>query len=283
MKPLDQIVFSTDSVIAAKFRVGPRDPRFNDCGPTGHHLVTFPRTSVWIRYAGSRSFIADPTISTIYNPGQEYTRTDLSGDGDRCDWLGVSPDIAREIARGVDPAAADHEHRVFAREAASVDNRLYLSQRRFFTQLEHGKVDALEAEEKIIAYVATVIRNAYGTDRMETPTRSDDAHRDLVQRARAAISTSLGDNVSLTRLASRLGVSPFHLCRVFRDQTGMTLHAFRLELRGRVALEKMAVPRADLSRVALELGFSSHSHFTSTLRARYGRTPSAIRQYISDA
>jgi AraC-like DNA-binding protein len=280
MRPLDQIIFATESVIAAKFRCSLRDPRFRDSGPTGHCLVTFPRTSVWIRYSGSRSVVADPTVSTIYNPGQEYTRAELSADGDRCEWLAVSPSIALAIAESMDPRAQDRPEKPFTRELAPVDARLYLHQRRFFTELERGDIDPFEAEEKIVALVAAVLRNAYGRPRSNPVSQDEDAHRELVQRARAEIARSVTEHVTLDLFASRLGVSVFHLCRIFRERTGTTMHQYRLELRLRLALERLSESHADLSRVALDLGFSSHSHFSSMLHRYYGKTPTAVRDLV---
>jgi AraC-like DNA-binding protein len=278
--PLDRIIFATESVIAAKFRCSINDPRFRDSGPTGHFLVTFPRTSVWITYSGARSIVADPTISTIYNPGQEYTRDPLSADGDRCEWLGVSPVIAQSIGESLDPRAQDHPDKPFARQFATVDPRLYLSQRRFFTALERREVDSFEAEERIVALVATVLRNAYEPRRESDSASSEEFHRDLVQRARAEIARSATGHETLERLATRLGISPFHLCRIFRERTGTTMHRYRMELRLRLALEKLADSHADISRLALELGFSSHSHFSAMLRRYYGETPSAVRSLL---
>lgn len=280
MTPLDRVIFATESVVAAKFRCGVRDPRFRDSGPASHHAVTFPRTAVWIRYAGSTSFVADPTISTIYNPGQEYTRRELNPDGDRCDWLGVAADVARSIAASIEPRTQDSPHRPFARYAARVDTRLYLAQRRLFARLERGNVDPLEAEERIIDYVAAVIGSSHRDSQPRNTPPASEAHYDLVQRARAENARSLGERIGLTQLAAALHSSPFHLCRVFRCVTGMTLHDYRIDLRLRVALERMSEPGADLSRIALDLGFSSHSHYSSVLRRRYGDTPSAIRRTI---
>jgi AraC-like DNA-binding protein len=36
----------------------------------------------------------------------------------------------------------------------------------------------------------------------------------------------------------------------------------------------------DLARLALDLGFSSHSHFTTAFRRRYGDTPAQARARI---
>ncbi len=138
-------------------------------------------------------------------------------------------------------------------------------------------------EERIVYFVGLVLLSAHGGARLRNLPRADEEHRDLAQRARAEIARSVGEQVALNQLAAHLGASPFHLCRVFREQTGMTLHAFRLELRLRLALERLAVPHAAMTRVALDLGFSSHSHFSAMLRRRYGITPSALRRMITAA
>lgn len=281
MQPLDRIVFETDLVRAGSFRCPANDRRFRDSGPTDNALVVFPRTAVRLRYAGSREFVADPTISTIYNRGQEYTRGELSAEGDRCEWFGVAPAVALEIAGALDPRAFDNPDRPFAREWTAVDSALYLAQRTLFSRLARGVFDPLEAEQAIIEIVAAVLKRAYDAAPCTAiRPRADDAHRELVQRARSILLATVNDHLTLSMIASRLGVSEFHLCRVFREQTGMTLHEYRTELKLRKALEML--PEANnLSRLAFDLGFSSHSHFTDTVRRRFGRTPGELRRSLA--
>jgi AraC-like DNA-binding protein len=280
MKPLDTIVFETPLVRAARFRCNADDPRFRDCGPASNCAVVFPRTAVWLRYAGSRSFVADPSVATIYNPGQEYTRERITREGDRCEWFGVCPSLAAEIAASLDPHSLDHHERPFATEFAHVDRELYLAQRAFFARLERKLVDVLEAEEMIVAIVTSVIRRSLES-RRTSASEDNESRIDLVHRAKATLACRLFDQVSLTDLAVELAVSPFHLCRVFRDATGMTLHDWKTDMRIRVALERLADRSTDLSRIALDCGFSSHSHFTASVRQRFGHTPSALREVLS--
>lgn len=279
MKPLDTIVFETPIVRAARFRCDATDPRFTDSGPAENCAVVFPRTSVWIRHAGSPPFVAGPSIATIYNPGQEYTRRLISQDGDRCEWFGVRSDLALEIVLQLERRSREQD-RPFQRQFAPVDDRMYLAQRQLFMKLEGRRLDALEAEEAIIALVTAVVARAYEADGIE---RAKQANRysDLVEAAKASIARSPFRRQSLDDLSSELGVSPFHLCRVFRQRTGSTIHGFRMRLRLRYALERLDEGSADLSRTALELGFSSHSHFTSAMRSRFGVTPSAVRNLLT--
>ena len=276
---IDRVVFSTSNVTVGAFRCPINHPRFRDSGPTERHLVVFPRTGVWIHHAGSRAFVADPRVATIYNAGQVYTRGAMHPEGDRADWFGVNPDLAREIAQEVSPGAVD-DRRPFRYEFAESDAWLFCRQRMLFDRLVAGTCDPLEAEEEVLAIVATVLRRAASDPvpaRRITP-----AHRDLAEHTRAELVRNATRPLSLDALAARVGVSPWHLCRVFRAATGTSLHAFRVDLRLRIALERLETPGADLSRLAHELGFSSHSHFSATMRTRLGRTPSAFRRVLAD-
>lgn len=72
----------------------------------------------------------------------------------------------------------------------------------------------------------------------------------------------------------------FTLARIFKARTGLSLHAYRNQLRLRSALERLREPGVDLIDIALDLGFSSHSHFTETFRRTFGKPPSAVRDSV---
>lgn len=72
--------------------------------------------------------------------------------------------------------------------------------------------------------------------------------------------------------------SPCHLAWVSPRYTGYTLHAFQTQLRLRMALKYLREGNAGLSALALRLGFSHHSHFTSSFRRSFQLTPRAYRR-----
>ena len=78
-------------------------------------------------------------------------------------------------------------------------------------------------------------------------------------------------------LADRLGVSPFQLSRFFRAETGASVHQYLLRIRMAHALARLEEGEEDLSRLALDLGFSSHSHFSEVFRRHFGQSPSRVR------
>ena len=280
---VDASVFATSSVTIGTFRCPVSHQSFRDTGPIERCIVVFPRTAVWIRHAGSRAFLADPSVATIYNAAQRYERFPESPEGDRCEWFSVSGDVAREIVREFDVGAAESD-RPFRFEWAECPAALYVRQRALVRRAVTRNLERLEGEEQVVRIVAAVIARAYrGTPSHRTSKSATAArHRDLVDAARAELLRSVSSNVSIADIAAAVGTSPYHLCRVFRACTGRTLHHHRTELRIRLALERLEAPASshNLSAIAHDLGFSSHSHFVRAMRRHAGAPPSAVRGLI---
>ena len=281
---IDRPVYRGDKATIGAFRCPVGHPSFRDSGPTSGCLVVFPRTTVWIQHEGSEPFLSDPTIVTIYNRAQRYERFPVSPDGDRCDWFSVPDDLAREIAGAFDPAAGESERPLRAQWAPST-GALYLKQRLLLRGSERGDADALETEEGVMEIFATVLALSYGRSPYPLDSRRGAArrHRELAAGARAELGRSPGDHRSVHELAATLGTSPFHLCRVFRDCTGLSISEYRRELRVRIALgilEGGGAGMTGISAVAHHLGFASHSHFVRATRRHFGTTPSALRRAL---
>jgi AraC-like DNA-binding protein len=273
--PLERIVFASECVTVGEWRCDRARPDFRDTGPIERHLVAFARTSVRIRHEGGRPFVADATVFTIYNRGQRYTRAAVHPAGDHCDWWAVDAPSAHAIAAQIDPHAQDDTRGPFRYACGPADAALYLDQRTLLQRMRAGDVDPLEAEEATMMIVARALAAARGAWRRMPA--SHPAHRDLAQDAMALVGAAQCERLTLSATARRLAVTPFHLCRVFRAQTGMPLHRHVTRLRLRAALDALARRDADLTCIALDAGFCSHSHFTSAFGREFGVTPSAWR------
>ena len=274
---IDEAIFASREVTIGRFRRSAAHPQFRDSGPIQNYCFVFPRTTVTIAHSGER-FVCDTNTVSVYNRGQHYDRKAMDPDGDRSDWFGVSEALLRDAVRCWDPAAADSPGRPFRFTHARVSSRTYLRQRELFVSTSRDRtLDASQVDEVVLNLLADVLAAAYG------PRPGTSAvTRDLVAHAQWALGRNLGEKVSLAGIASDVGVSVFHLCHAFRAATGKTLHGYRTDLRIRTALERLEDGRADLTRVAMDLGFSSHSHFTALFRRSLNRTPSRVRRRLAD-
>lgn len=91
------------------------------------------------------------------------------------------------------------------------------------------------------------------------------------------IETYLDQNIKLADLAKLLDLSAFHFSRLFKQSIGITPHQYLSQQR--VDRAKKLLKQSDLmiTDIALECGFSSHSHLSKQFRQVTGITPKAYR------
>ncbi len=74
-----------------------------------------------------------------------------------------------------------------------------------------------------------------------------------------------------------VGASPAYVTDVFRRFEGISLRRYVTQLRLARALVELPYS-TDITSLALDLGLSSHSHFTLAFRRAFGCTPSEFRR-----
>ena len=72
------------------------------------------------------------------------------------------------------------------------------------------------------------------------------------------------------------GLPRHHLIRAFRRETGLTPHAYLIDVRVRRARERLRRGES-LGEVAAATGFCDQPHLTRAFKARLGVTPGAFR------
>ena len=85
---------------------------------------------------------------------------------------------------------------------------------------------------------------------------------------------------SLSDMGTRVGMSPSHFARKFRQSTGLSLHRFVNRRRIHASLESLKEQSEPLAHIALELGFSSQAHFTHVFSGLTGMTPAKYRKHF---
>jgi AraC-like DNA-binding protein len=233
--------------------------------PVSALAIVFVRRGRYVRSADGRETLLDPTLAYAMTPGQEQRCDHLDDAGDACTMLQLTASAAAELWGDCDlPATAWPTH-------GSVD----LCHRLLLAAARRGE----ETDEVTVALAGTALGQV---DRARVA-----SGRPATERARRAIADGarmlLADQprASLTQLARTLSVSPHHLSRVFREQTGSTISAHRRRLRVRTVLDRLGHGEHDLARLAADVGFADHGHLTRTVRRETGATPSRLRELLT--
>lgn len=105
----------------------------------------------------------------------------------------------------------------------------------------------------------------------------------LVQQCMAYVALHLEEDLSLPQMARRFSLSEAHLTRSFRREIGVSFHQFVLAARIERGKQLLAeAPGLSVLDVALQAGFSSLAHFSSTFKSLVGESPSRYRTALAE-
>lgn len=107
------------------------------------------------------------------------------------------------------------------------------------------------------------------------------ADRPLVDRFLALVGGEVGSGRTLADLAQDLGTTLTHLDRACQETRGRRAIELVHELRLERAAELLRHTDRPTPRIAQDLGYASHSHFTRIFVAATGRTPETYRQQMT--
>lgn len=99
-----------------------------------------------------------------------------------------------------------------------------------------------------------------------------------LRQAREFIADNLERDLSLTEIASAVGLSPFHFARSFKQATGITPHQYLIKSRIERAKSLLLQTELPIVEVGFQVGFKNQSHFTTIFRRAARLTPKAYRE-----
>lgn len=235
------------------------------------HLV-FPYRGVFIRHLGTDDAVAEANQVLFFNPAEGYRVSHPVAGGDACLDLVVDDTLLHELA----PQALLHDGAAtaFRPQRLRIDARSQALVALLRHSLRRNAAETLEAETLAL----TLVRRAIG-ERTAHKAGASRGLQKLVDRAKLALSADLARRWTLAEIAAEVGVSPVYLTQVFRQVEGMPLYRYQLRLRLARALDLLG-SYDDLTALGLDLGFSSHSHFSAAFRQAYGRTPAEFQRSV---
>jgi len=236
----------------------------------GSTFLVFPYRGVYMRHLGSSEAVAEANQVLFFNQAESYRISHPVQGGDACLSISVREELLRELAPKehlyANPAV------MFRKQRWQIDPRAQVLVALLRHSLLNRSIEMLEAETLTL----TLIRRALG-ERPSRATRSTYGRQKLVDRAKLVLSSELSRRWTLAEIAALVGVSPVYLTQAFAQVEGVPLYRYQLRLRLARALDLLG-SYDDLSALGMELGFSSHSHFSAAFRQAYGRTPSQFQR-----
>ena len=140
-----------------------------------------------------------------------------------------------------------------------------------------SNAETLLADEKLLAfYLAATERHGGGLPAVIAAGREPGA----VARTKDYLLAHLAEATDFQELARHVGLSAWHLIRVFRKATGLTPHAWLVDRRVHQARELLRAGESP-SLIAAQCGFADQAHLTRAFKARLGVTPGQYKAFLN--
>jgi AraC family transcriptional regulator len=233
------------------------------------HMV-FPYRGIYVRHLGGDEAVAEANQVLFFNAHEGYRVSHPVPGGDASLDLVVSEPILDELSpRGLRRETGGV---AFRPQRLRIDPRAQALAALLRHSLRTNIAEPLEAESLAL----TLARRALGPRTSHTPAASAVRQR-LVNRTKMVLATDLTRRWTLAEIAAEVGHSPVYLTQVFQQVEGVPLYRYQMQLRLARSLDLLS-QYDDLTSLSLDLGFYSHSHFSTAFKQTYGRSPSAFRQ-----
>jgi AraC family transcriptional regulator len=240
-----------------------------ECASTTHLVFTY--RGVYARYVGQDQAVADANHVLFFNAGESYQISHPIGGSDASLSLMLSDELLYELAPK--SILSDRDIAAFRGQCQRIDPRAQALVALLRHSLHNGTIEPLEAESLAL----TLVGRSLGPRTSHEP-RATYAARRLADRVKVLLAGDLSRRWTLAEIAAEIRGSPVYLTQVFQRVEGIPLYRYHLRLRLARALDLIG-SFDDLSALAADLGFTSHSHFTSAFRRTYGHSPSAFREF----
>jgi AraC family transcriptional regulator len=277
-----------DAPLVSITDIGCRAPKARAGGEehAAAHELVFTRAGVFVKHVAGREIVAEPAHVLFFNAHEPYRVSHPVQGGDDCTVLAFPAETIVEVIALHHPAHRDGRDAPFPHTHGPLAPGALLREQQLRRRLHSGRALALRTEEDALELLHETLRDACrarGLHPRRARAATARARRETVEAAKLVLASRPRDNPSLSALARTVNCSPFHLARLFRAEAGIPVHQYLLRIRMALALEQLSEDATNLSSLALDLGFSSHSHFTALFRRTFGVSPSDFRRGVSGA
>jgi len=264
------------ALMVGEFRC-PGTPRITAVEAAPYPELILARQGAYVRRDAAGSVYIDRTVAAFFEAGRPYV----------IEHPRPRPDLTTVISL-IDPAAVCEALRVrqpdgacFARSAVRASPGLMLLHRQLVASVRSLPHGALATEEIAVALVDCAVGLNHGVRaELAVPGGQSLTRReiDMVVAIAEYLNANYRSRIDLSMISAYTGYSIFHVCRLFQARMKTSIHRYLTTLRLESAMEALADSDAAVVSVALDHGFSSHSHFTAAFKGWTGVSPSEARQ-----
>lgn len=238
--------------------------------------IVLPRDGMFVRHNGYGKSVADRASVLFFERGDPFEISHPVRKPDTNTVVSLNRRLINELCT----SPGQDNSPFFGIDSILATNRILLTHAELLSAIRRrNNSDHLELEEKALLLVAEVFdqlrkRSVLQARSAERPGLHA---RKLVNEVLLYLSENRGNQFSLGDIAAAVDRSRFYLCRTFRSHTGHTIHRHLTGLRLSSALRALANSRVPITDIALDLGYSSHSHFAARFKQEFGITPKKYR------
>lgn len=259
------VLFETDGIAIEDVRCSSPKGSWSQPEQPEHYSLVFVRRGCFRRLTDGCEALLDPVSVYFERPGQVQRFAHPNDDGDTCTQIVLAENMLTSIiGRDFDLPSEP----LLTSPNIDLEHRLLLAAVR-------EPLDRFAITERVLSLVASVLTRSRPSRVTASRSSTIAARRQTIDAAREALAADPG--LGLLQLARTVAVSPHHLSRIFRAETGETISRYRNRVRVRLALERLAEGDDRLARLARDLGFADQAHLSRVVRKEVGSPPSWLR------
>lgn len=131
------------------------------------------------------------------------------------------------------------------------------------------------SQEELLKNLMDALQAIFAPEPLQEP--QTDTYSAEVTQALSYIQNNYSRKISLAAVAEHVGLSSGYLCRIFKEETGVSINAYINNLRMMKAGELLKDKNSYIKEVAISVGFEDQLYFSRLFKRYYGATPSEYR------
>jgi len=270
VEAIRKTLFASGALQIGSFWARPLSDACGDVERQSSNAVVLPVSGLFSKHdAPGRHVIGTPSHAVLFTANTPYRIGYPGAIGDRALVLRFGEDLAAEQRSWCWTNSCLAAYGLLSADAMMLRNLLW-------ARLQRSEADEFESEAlglDLLSMSLVSMRPSIPAPRSALARR-----RRAVERVKEAVGAAPADKWCVGSLAKVASLSPFHLCRVFRELVGTSIHDYVLHERLGYSLDAVLDGGDDLTAIALDAGFANHSHFTARFRRFFGVTPTALRR-----